>query len=61
MLQRWTSGTYSSAKYIMLNQQFQIRPPTWRRSAMLWCAVDRAVVRPFASSNVFILVGHAEK
>jgi len=60
LLQRWTSGTDSLAKYITLNAQFHSMVVDLAKSAMVRRAVDRAVALPFASPNAFLL-GHAQK
>jgi GntR family transcriptional regulator of vanillate catabolism len=60
LLQRWTSGTDSLAKYITLNAEFHNLIVDLAGSAMVRRAVDRAVALPFASPNAF-LMGHAQK
>ena len=60
LLQRWTSGTDSLARYIVLNQQFHELLLNLAKSAMLRRAVDRALALPFAGPNAFILA-HAQK
>jgi GntR family transcriptional regulator of vanillate catabolism len=60
LLQRWTSGTDSLAKYIVLNQRFHAHLVELAKSPMVSRAVDRAVALPFASPNAF-LMGHAQK
>ena len=59
LLRRWTSGTDSLARYIVLNAAFHTRSSIWR-SPMVRRAIDRAVALPFASPNAF-LIGHALK
>ncbi len=58
LLQRWTSGTDSLARYIVLNARFHSQLVDLAKSPMLRRAVDRAVALPFASPNAF-LIGHA--
>ena len=60
LIQRWTSGTDSLAKYIALNARFHDLLVDLAQSPMLRRAVDRAVALPFASPNAF-LMGHAQK
>jgi GntR family transcriptional regulator, vanillate catabolism transcriptional regulator len=60
LLTRWTSGTDSLAKYIVLNQQFHDLLLGLAKSPILRRALDRAVALPFASPNAFIM-GHAQK
>src|SRR3954464_3349588 len=60
LLQRWTSGTDSLAKYIELNARFHNQVVDLAKSPMVRRAIDRAVALPFASPNAF-LMGHAQK
>jgi GntR family transcriptional regulator of vanillate catabolism len=60
LLKRWTSGTDSLARYIVLNATFHTQIVDLAKSPMLRRAVDRAVALPFASPNAF-LIGHALK
>lgn len=60
LLQRWTSGTDSLAKYIALNARFHDQLVDLAQSKMVRRAVARAVALPFASPNAF-LMGHALK
>jgi GntR family transcriptional regulator of vanillate catabolism len=60
LVQRWTSGTDSLARYITLNEQFHAMLVDLAQSAMLRRAIGRAVALPFASPNAF-LMGHAQK
>jgi GntR family transcriptional regulator of vanillate catabolism len=60
LLQRWTSGTDSLARYIVLNATFHTQVVDLAKSAMVRRAIDRAVALPFASPNAF-LIGHALK
>ena len=60
VLQQWTSGTDSLAKYISLNAQFHNLLLDLAKSPIVRRAVERAVALPFASPNAFIL-GHAQK
>ncbi len=60
LVQRWTSGTDSLARYITLNGQFHTLLVDLADSPMVRRAVDRAVALPFASPNAF-LMGHAQK
>ena len=60
LIQRWTSGTDSLAKYIALNARFHDLFVDLAQSSMIRRAVDRAVSLPFASPNAF-LMGHAQK
>jgi GntR family transcriptional regulator of vanillate catabolism len=60
LLQRWTSGTESLAKYIALNAQFHTLLVDLAKSAMVRREVSRAVALPFASPNAF-LMGHAQR
>src|SRR5260221_132082 len=60
LVQRWTSGTDSLARYIALNGQFHKLLVDLADSPMVRRAVDRAVALPFASPNAF-LMGHAQK
>jgi GntR family transcriptional regulator, vanillate catabolism transcriptional regulator len=60
LLRRWTSGTDSLARYIVLNASFHNQLVDLAKSPMLRRAVDRAVALPFASPNAF-LIGHALK
>jgi GntR family transcriptional regulator of vanillate catabolism len=60
LIQRWTSGTDSLAKYIALNARFHGLLVDLAQSSMIRRAVDRAVALPFASPNAF-LMGHAQK
>jgi GntR family transcriptional regulator of vanillate catabolism len=60
LLDQWTSGTDSLAKYIALNARFHDQLVDLAQSAMIRRAVDRAVALPFASPNAF-LFGHAQK
>ena len=60
LIQRWTSGTDSLAKYIALNARFHDLLVDLAQSAMIRRAIDRAVALPFASPNAF-LMGHAQK
>jgi GntR family transcriptional regulator, vanillate catabolism transcriptional regulator len=60
LIHRWTSGTDSLAKYIVLNAQFHDQLVGLAKSAMVRRAVGRAVALPFASPNAF-LMGHAQK
>jgi GntR family transcriptional regulator of vanillate catabolism len=60
LIQRWTSGTDSLAKYIALNARFHDLLVDLAQSSMVRRAVDRAVALPFASPNAF-LMGHAQK
>ena len=60
LLQRWTSGTDSLAKYIVLNASFHGQLVDLAKSPMIQRAVSRAVALPFASPNAF-LMGHAQK
>lgn len=60
LLQRWTSGTDSLAKYIVLNASFHEQLVDLAKSPMVTRAVSRAVALPFASPNAF-LMGHARK
>jgi GntR family transcriptional regulator, vanillate catabolism transcriptional regulator len=60
LIQRWTSGTDSLARYITLNAQFHQLLVDLADSPMVRRAVDRAVALPFASPNAFLL-GHAQK
>src|SRR3954469_4691811 len=60
LTQRWTSGTDSLAKYIVLNARFHGLLVDLAKSPMVRRAIDRAVALPFASPNAF-LMGHAQK
>jgi GntR family transcriptional regulator of vanillate catabolism len=60
VLERWTSGTDSLSKYIVLNARFHDLLLTLAKSPMLRRAVERAIALPFASPNAFLL-GHAQK
>lgn len=60
LLQRWTSGTDSLARYITLNEQFHDLVLDLAKSPMLRRSVERAHALPFASPNAFILA-HAQK
>jgi GntR family transcriptional regulator of vanillate catabolism len=60
LLQRWTSGTDSLAKYIVLNASFHAQLVGLAKSPMIQRAISRAVALPFASPNAFLL-GHAQK
>ena len=60
LLQRWTSGTDSLARYIVLNAAFHAQVVDLAKSTMVRRAIDRAVALPFASPNAF-LIGHALK
>jgi len=60
LLQRWTSGTDSLARYIVLNAAFHAQVVDLAKSQMVRRAIDRAVALPFASPNAF-LIGHALK
>ena len=60
LLQRWTSGTESLARYITLNEEFHELVLDLARSPMLRRALERANALPFASPNAFILA-HAQK
>ncbi|HEX4566005.1 MAG TPA: GntR family transcriptional regulator [Vicinamibacterales bacterium] len=60
LLQRWTSGTDSLARYIVLNAAFHAQIVDLAKSPMVRRAIDRAVALPFASPNAF-LIGHALK
>lgn len=60
LLQRWTSGTDSLARYITLNEQFHGLVLDLAKSPMLRRSVERAHALPFASPNAFILA-HAQK
>lgn len=60
LLQRWTSGTDSLARYISLNAQFHALVLDLAKSPMLRRSLERAVALPFASPNAFILA-HARR
>jgi len=60
LIQNWTSGTDSLAKYIALNARFHGLLVDLAHSPMLRRAVDRAAALPFAGPNAFLL-GHAQK
>jgi len=60
LLRRWTSGTDSLARYIVLNAAFHGQIVGLAKSPMVRRAVERAVALPFASPNAF-LIGHALK
>lgn len=60
LLQRWTSGTDSLARYITLNEQFHALVLDLAKSPMLRRSVERANALPFASPNAFILA-HAQR
>ena len=60
LIERWTSGTDSLAKYIALNARFHDLLVDLAQSSMVRRAIDRAVALPFASPNAFLL-GHAQK
>jgi GntR family transcriptional regulator of vanillate catabolism len=60
LIQRWTYGTDSLAKYIALNARFHDLLVGLAQSSMVRRAVDRAVALPFASPSAF-LMGHAQK
>ena len=60
LLQRWTSGTDSLARYIALNEQFHDLVLDLAKSPLLRRSVERANALPFASPNAFILA-HAQK
>lgn len=60
LLKRWTSGTDSLARYIVLNATFHTQIVELAKSPMVRRAVERAVALPFASPNAF-LIGHALK
>ena len=60
LIQNWTSGTDSLAKYIALNARFHALLVDLAHSPMLRRAVDRAAALPFAGPNAFLL-GHAQK
>lgn len=60
LIQNWTSGTDSLAKYIALNARFHGLLVDLADSPMIRRAVDRAAALPFAGPNAFLL-GHAQK
>lgn len=60
LIQNWTSGTDSLAKYIALNARFHALVVDLAGSPMIRRAVDRAAALPFAGPNAF-LMGHAQK
>lgn len=60
LIQNWTSGTDSLAKYITLNARFHGLLVDLAHSPMIRRAVDRAAALPFAGPNAFLL-GHAQK
>jgi GntR family transcriptional regulator of vanillate catabolism len=60
LLQRWTSGTDSLSRFIVLNARFHSQVIDLAKSPMLRRAMERAVALPFASPNAF-LIGHALK
>ena len=60
LIQTFTPGTDSLAKYIALNARFHGLVVDLARSPMIRRAVDRAAALPFAGPNAF-LMGHAQK
>ena len=60
LIQNWTAGTDSLAKYITLNARFHALVVDLARSPMIRRAVDRAAALPFAGPNAF-LMGHAQR
>ena len=60
LLQRWTSGTDSLARYIQLNEQFHGLVLGLAKSPVLRRSLERANALPFAAPNAFILA-HAQR
>jgi GntR family transcriptional regulator, vanillate catabolism transcriptional regulator len=60
LLQRWTSGTESLARYITLNEEFHDLVLSLAKSPPLRRSVERANAFPFAAPNAFILA-HAQR